>query len=68
MNAFSDRLHDFKFNFFATLVVDELHEVELGVWKALFKHLIRILHLAGPAAVTEFNRRFRAIPTFAATI
>ncbi|KAG9104782.1 hypothetical protein FRC07_009737 [Ceratobasidium sp. 392] len=68
MNAFSDRLRDFKFNFFATLVVDELHEVELGVWKALFQHLIRLLHSVGSAAVTEFNRRFRAIPTFSSTI
>ncbi|KAG8739756.1 hypothetical protein FRC12_016207 [Ceratobasidium sp. 428] len=68
MNAFSDRLRDFKFNFFSTLVVDHLHEVELGVWKSLFQHLIRLLHLAGPASVTEFNRRFRAVPTFSATI
>ncbi|KAG8733926.1 hypothetical protein FRC10_012061 [Ceratobasidium sp. 414] len=68
MNAFSARLHEFKFNFFATLVVDQLHEVELGVWKSLFQHLIRLLHLSGPAAVVEFNRRFRAIPTFASTI
>ncbi|KAG8794779.1 hypothetical protein FRC12_021702 [Ceratobasidium sp. 428] len=54
--------------FFATLIVDQLHEVELGVWKALFQHLIRLLHSVGPAAVTEFNRRFRAVPTFASTI
>ncbi|KAG8730050.1 hypothetical protein FRC10_003180 [Ceratobasidium sp. 414] len=40
MNAFSDRLHDFKFDIFSALVVDQLHEVELGVWKSLFKHLI----------------------------
>ncbi|KAG8700404.1 hypothetical protein FRC08_004728 [Ceratobasidium sp. 394] len=68
MNAFSARLREFKFNFFATLVVDQLHEVELGVWKSLFQHLIRLLHLRGPAAVAEFNRRFRAVPTFASTI
>ncbi|KAG9097673.1 hypothetical protein FRC06_007313 [Ceratobasidium sp. 370] len=68
MNAFSARLHDFKFNFFATLVVDQLHEVELGVWKSLFQHLIRLLHLSGPAAIAEFNRRFRAVPTFASAI
>jgi hypothetical protein len=28
------------------LVVDLLHEFELGVWKSLFTHLIRILHAA----------------------
>ena len=30
------------------LVVDLLHEFEFGVWKALFTHLIRILHAAAP--------------------
>jgi hypothetical protein len=31
------------------LVVDFMHEVELGVWKALFTHLIRILYAAAPS-------------------
>jgi hypothetical protein len=38
-------------------VVDVLHEVELGVWKSLFVHLVRILHGCGSETVTEFNRR-----------
>lgn len=29
------------------LVVDLLHEFELGIWKGLFTHLIRLLHAAG---------------------
>lgn len=42
------------------LVVDLLHEFELGVWKAVFTHLIRILYAAAPAGqlVTELNRRY----------
>ena len=42
------------------LVVDLLHEFELGVWKALFKHLIRILHAAAShgGLVVELNRRY----------
>jgi len=28
------------------MVVDLMHEFELGVWKALLTHLIRILHAA----------------------
>ena len=28
------------------MVVDLMHEFELGVWKTLFIHLIRILHAA----------------------
>ena len=41
------------------LVVDLLHEFELGVWKALFTHLIRILHAAAShgGLVTELDRR-----------
>jgi hypothetical protein len=30
------------------LVVDFMHEFELGVWKALFAHLIQILYAATP--------------------
>lgn len=42
------------------LVVDLLHEFELGVWKALFTHLIRLLYAAGNGTdkfVIELNRR-----------
>jgi hypothetical protein len=30
------------------LVIDLMHEFELGVWKALFTHLIRVLYSAAP--------------------
>ena len=41
------------------LVVDVLHEFELGVWKALFTHLIRILYAEKPHGelVKELNNR-----------
>jgi hypothetical protein len=40
------------------LVVDLLHEFELGVWKALFIHLLRILESHGGADVLmELDRR-----------
>jgi len=32
------------FNAFRMLVVDFMHEFELGVWKMLFTHLIRMLY------------------------
>lgn len=35
------------------LVVDFLHEVELGVWKALFIHLIRVLMAAGKESAED---------------
>lgn len=61
-------------------VPDLLHEVELGGWKSLFTHLIRILYAYDPDSVDELNRRyfisnsntiacltqcrFRCVPTF----
>ena len=42
-NAFSEKLSPFGFNMFSMMVVDLLHEVEIGVWKAVFIHLLRLL-------------------------
>ena len=46
------------------LVPDFMHEFELGVWKALFTHLVRILVSHGDGTIQEFNRRYRQVPTF----
>jgi hypothetical protein len=42
------------------LAVDLMHEFELGVWKALFTHLIRILHAAAPhgGLVSKLDKRY----------
>ena len=58
-NAFSNHLHRFGFNFYQMFAPDILHEVELGVWKAIFTHLIRILYAADPHGklVTTLNER-----------
>jgi hypothetical protein len=45
-------------NVHALLTVDLLHEVELGVWKALFIHIIRILSTHSPKSVNELDRRY----------
>ncbi|KAG9047246.1 hypothetical protein FS837_002719 [Tulasnella sp. UAMH 9824] len=64
-NAFSKTfLNEFNFNYFKMLVVDLMHEFELGVWKAVLIHLIRMLYTLGKDAVNEFNRRFRCIGNF----
>ncbi|KAF8748110.1 hypothetical protein RHS01_11061 [Rhizoctonia solani] len=42
--------------------------IELGVWKSLFQHLIRLLHLGGSRTIVEFNKRFRSVSTFGSTI
>ena len=48
------------------LVVDLMHEFQLGVWKALFIHLLHILSSAqvGDTLVNELDRHFRMVPTF----
>lgn len=49
------------FNPSKMLVVDLMHEFELGVWKTLFSHLIRLLHAAGGGSdkqVVELDRRY----------
>jgi hypothetical protein len=62
-NAFSS-LSKFGLNLYKMLVVDFMHEWELGTWKATFIHLIRILVAHGETSVQELNRRYRAVPTF----
>ncbi|KAJ6590922.1 hypothetical protein B0H10DRAFT_1830338, partial [Mycena sp. CBHHK59/15] len=59
-NAFAERLGPFGFNFYPMLVVDHLHEWSLGVWKATFSHIVRVLYAAVPsgAAITELNARY----------
>lgn len=40
------------------LVVDLMHEFELGVWKALLIHLLRMLNAVDKALVHELDRRY----------
>lgn len=35
-----------------------MHEIELGVWKNLFIHLLRMLEATDKALTLEFNRRY----------
>ena len=54
-----ERLGIADFELSKLLVVDFLHEFELGVWKTLFKHLIRLLYSLsnGTEIVTELDSR-----------
>ena len=56
-NAFSDKLTPLGFNMFDILVVDLMHEVELGVWKAIFIHLLRLLDCRNESLKYEMDRR-----------
>ncbi|KAG6905478.1 hypothetical protein DXG01_002467 [Tephrocybe rancida] len=46
------------------LVVNLLHEFELGVWKSVLIHLLRMLYASNAALVNELDFRFRQTPTF----
>ncbi|KAI6096854.1 hypothetical protein F5141DRAFT_1190943 [Pisolithus sp. B1] len=55
-NAFSDHLFQFGFNYFKLLLIDLLHKFKLGVWKAIFTHLIHILYAASGQGIQELNK------------
>lgn len=40
------------------LVIDLLHEVELGVWRMLLIHLLRILFALDKDLVNELDKRY----------
>ncbi|KZT05799.1 uncharacterized protein LAESUDRAFT_655080, partial [Laetiporus sulphureus 93-53] len=42
-------LSPFRFNVYSIFMPDLLHEFELGIWKASFTHLLRILYRQVPS-------------------
>ncbi|KIM66091.1 hypothetical protein SCLCIDRAFT_111422, partial [Scleroderma citrinum Foug A] len=56
-NSFSECLGQFSFNIFPVLVVDLLHEFELGVAKSVLRHLIHLIHAIDPNLVNTLNER-----------
>lgn len=62
-NVLSNRLGAHGFNVSSALVVDLLHEVELGAWRALLIHLLRILRSADKDLIHELDKRL-AFPFF----
>jgi hypothetical protein len=50
------------------LVVDLLHEFELGVWKAIFTHLLRLLDASKQSMVHELNRRSDSLKGLAISV
>ncbi|KAG2046631.1 hypothetical protein BDR06DRAFT_985499 [Suillus hirtellus] len=66
LNQFVNKLGSLGLDPFCMLVVDFMHKCELGTWKALFMHLIRLLHalLGGSQLVAILNSRFHEVPMF----
>lgn len=58
-NAFIEKLGP-DFDLSRMLIVDFMHEFELGVWKTLFTQLIRILYAAAPGGtlVADLDKRY----------
>ncbi|KZS86652.1 hypothetical protein SISNIDRAFT_476451 [Sistotremastrum niveocremeum HHB9708] len=63
-NAFLQRLGPHGFDVFKMLVVDLLHEFEIGEWKTFLAHLIRILTTLGEDKISELDDRYRKVPPF----
>ena len=38
-----------------------MHEIEVGIFKAVFRHLLRILYVLGEDRITLLNERFATI-------
>jgi hypothetical protein len=59
-NQFVKKLGPFGLDPFCMLVVDFMHECELGTWKALFTHLIRLLYVLprGSELVATLDSRY----------
>ena len=57
-SAFSIRFSEAGVNFYEIFAPDLLHEFELGVWKSVFIHLLRILTFLGQDKVVELNARY----------
>ncbi|TFK17135.1 hypothetical protein FA15DRAFT_650555 [Coprinopsis marcescibilis] len=66
-SAFSLQLGPAGLNVYSLFAPDLLHEFEIGVWKAVFFHLIRIIRSFGHEAQRKLqilNERFRSVPPF----
>lgn len=56
-SAFSIRLSKFGANVYELFVPDFMHEWELGVWKAVFVHILQLLVALGGDAIHTFDTR-----------
>ena len=56
-NAFTERLSHLGFSIHLSLVVDILHEFDIGVLKTILQHLFRILYKVDPTRINVLNQR-----------
>ena len=59
---FSQFLLPHRFNFYRLFVVDVLHEIEIGIFKQIFTHLVWILYTRGASVVARLDRQYLLNP------
>ncbi|THU92496.1 hypothetical protein K435DRAFT_862405 [Dendrothele bispora CBS 962.96] len=65
LNAPSEAFREYGFNMLKLITNDILHESEVGEWKRIFMHLVRILKaFDGNNSTSILNKRYRQVPTF----
>ncbi|KAL0062417.1 hypothetical protein AAF712_010696 [Marasmius tenuissimus] len=64
INIFSKKLFPLGFDIYSLLTVDQLHEFEIGVWKAVLTHLIRMLLALKDSSIKTLDEHFRHVPTY----
>lgn len=57
-SAFSEKLAHVGVNFFQWFLIDHMHEFEMGRWRDVFVHLLRIITCFNPALINEIDRRY----------
>ncbi|EIW62284.1 uncharacterized protein TRAVEDRAFT_115985 [Trametes versicolor FP-101664 SS1] len=57
-SAFSRRLGQFGFDIYRALVLDVMHKINLGVWKATMMHLVCIVTTIGQSQINNLNSRY----------
>ncbi|KAJ3557650.1 hypothetical protein NM688_g1363 [Phlebia brevispora] len=63
-SAFSIRLAFTGFNVYSMFAPDMLHTFELGVWRTVFIHILRVLNGLDKKLLAELDHRFRRVLTF----
>ena len=59
--AFSVRFADHGVNHWKMFAPDMMHEFELGVWKAILIHLLRIVIAEGGNAIQKLDERYAGV-------
>ncbi|EGO05005.1 hypothetical protein SERLA73DRAFT_26872, partial [Serpula lacrymans var. lacrymans S7.3] len=62
--ALSGNLSFLRVNMYIMFTVDLMHKIELGVWKTLCSHLLRMLGTCNTRLLYELDYRYREVPTF----